>query len=113
RAIRAKAEERAAAHVALVRRRDEMRHRRRERLENGVDHGRQREAPASQRRGRPGAQYGALRQDHLERAETAFVHVKLGRAERLERDARRRNAARTAGIERTWHLRMHLAEVDR
>src|SRR5262249_23487862 len=50
---------------------------------------------------------------HFERAETTFVDVEIRRGERLEGDARRRDAAGAAGIQRRRHLRIHLAEVDR
>ncbi len=59
------------------------------------------------------AQHRAVGQDHFERAEAAFVDIEIGRGERLEGHARRRDAAGAAGIERRRHLRIHLGEVDR
>ncbi len=90
-----------------------MRHGGRQRLQDGVDHGRQRDAPQPERRRRLGAEHGALRQHHFERAEAALVDVEIGRGQRLERDARAGDAAAAAGIERARHLRVHLGEIDR
>jgi hypothetical protein len=111
-AVLARAVERAAAHVALVRRRDLVRQRGRQRLQDRVDHGRQRDAPQAERRGRPRAQHGALGQDHVEGAKASLVDVKIGRGETLEGNARGRDAAGAAGIDRALRLRIHLGEVD-
>ena len=78
--VRPEAADRAAAHVALVRGRDALGQRRRQRLEDGVDHGRQRDAPEPERRRPSGVEDLALGQDQLERPEAAFVHRRLAAA---------------------------------
>ena len=86
--------------------------RRRQRLEDGVDHGRQRNAPEAERRRPFRIQDLALGQDQLERAEAAFVHRRLRLRQVLERDARRREPAGIAGIDRARHLIVDLGEID-
>jgi hypothetical protein len=83
------------------------------RLQDGVDHGRQGDAPQPERRRRLGAEHGAFRQDHFERAEAALVDVEIGRGERLEGDAGAGDAAAAPGVERARHLRIHLGKIDR
>ena len=112
-AIFAETIERAAAHVALVSGGYDMGKRRRERLQDGVDGGGQRDAPQANGRARLGADDGALGDDHIQRAETAVMHVKLWRGDRFEGDARGGDAARLAGVERRVGLRIHLREIHR
>ena len=66
-AVGPRAVERAAAHIALVRRRNDVRQRRRQRLEDRVDHGRQRDAPQAERGRRPGADHRAFGKHDIER----------------------------------------------
>src|SRR5262249_39093898 len=75
-------------------------------------HRRQRAAPVADRRGRRRAQNFPRRYDNLQRAKAAFVDRREGTHQALEGDARRRDRAGLAGIDRARHLAAAFREVD-
>ena len=110
--VRPKAPDGAAPHVALVRGGDALGQSLRQGLEDGVDHGRKRDAPKAERRRPPGVEDLALGQDEVERAKRAFVHRRFALGQILESDARRSEPARIARIGRARHLVVDLREID-
>src|SRR5262249_31333820 len=80
--------------------------------EDGVDHGRERDATKNKRRRPPGVEDLALGQDEVEGAKRAFVHRRFALGQVLESDARRSEPARIARISRARHLIVYLRKID-
>src|SRR6185312_11188346 len=108
--IDAEENDRAAAHHAVMRRRNLVRHGGRERGDHDIDDGRQDSAPARHRRGIARHHDVALGQDDVECAERALIHGRHGLRQRLVGDA---GAGEGARVESALSLARASREVDR
>src|SRR5579862_766585 len=111
-AVRPIATDRTSPHVTFMRGRNLFRQHRRQCLEDGVDDGRQRDAPESKRRRRFGIEDFARWQNELQWTETTFIDRRMRLGETFERYARGRKTTGIAGIGGSRHLIVHLRKVD-
>ncbi len=106
------AEDRVAAHVPLVRGWNPLRQRRRQRVENRVEHGRQRQAPAADRRGTLGAEQFPGRKNDFQGAERTFVDFPMRRGQRFKGDPGDSHTAGRSAIDEARHLIGDCGKVD-